>query len=114
MPLGRSLMAQNRSGTGSEQSGPEHRLPGWIPGEGGVHAALQPLPATAANPGPHGLGVDAQVPTLTSCDGGRLGLQVLREGFGGHSLIVQSRSDSCLPPPEPVDNSDPWRLSVDN
>jgi hypothetical protein len=98
MPLGCSLVAQHRSGTGSQQGGPEHRLPGGIPGEGGVYAALQPLLATAANPGPHGLGVDAQVQTLTPCDGGRLDLQVLREGFGRHSLIVQSKSDSGLLP----------------
>jgi hypothetical protein len=58
--------------------------------------------------------IPAQVQTLTACYGGRLDLQVLREGFGRHSLIVQSKSDSGLLPPKPVDNSGGSFLSVDN
>ena len=82
VPLGRSLVAQNRTGTGLEQGGPEYCLPGGVPGEGGVYPSLQPLPSAAAYPGPHRLGVDAHVWTLTPRDGGRLSLEALREHFG--------------------------------
>jgi hypothetical protein len=82
VPLGRSLVAQNRTGTGSEQCGPEYCLPGRVPGESGVYTSLQPLPSAASYPGPHRLGVDAQVLTLTPRDGGRLSLEALRERFG--------------------------------
>jgi hypothetical protein len=82
VPLGRGLVAQNRTGTGSEQGGPEYCLPGGISGEGGVYASLQPLPSAASYPRPHRLGVDAHVLTLTPRDGGRLSLEALRERFG--------------------------------
>jgi hypothetical protein len=82
VPLGRSLVAQNRTGTGPEQSGPEYCLPGGVPGKGGVYTSLQPLPAAAANPGSHRLRIDAHVLTLTPRDGGRLSLEALRERFG--------------------------------
>jgi hypothetical protein len=92
-------------------TGHDHEVP-WM--RSSTVSSLQSLPATAANLGSHGLGVDAQVRPLTPCDGGRLDPQVLREGFGIHSLIVQSDSDSGLLRPEPVDNSDPCHFSVDN
>ena len=82
VPLGRGLVAQNRTGTGSEQGGPEYCLPGGVPGEGGVYAPLQPLPSAASYPGPHRLRVDAHVLTLTPRDGGRLSLEALQERFG--------------------------------
>jgi len=80
--LGRGLVAQNRTGTGSEQGGPEHCLPGGVPGEGGVYASLQPLPSAASYSGPHRLGVDAHVLTLSPRNGGGLSLKALRERFG--------------------------------
>jgi hypothetical protein len=82
VPLSRSLVAQNRTGTGSEQGGPEYCLPAGVPGEGGVYASLQPLPSAASYPGPHRLRVDPHVLTLTPRDGGRLSLEALREQFG--------------------------------
>ena len=77
MPLGCGLVAEDRIRPGPEQGGPQDSLPDGVPGEGDVHAPVQPLPSTAANPGPHGLGVDAYIGTLTPRDGGSLDLKVL-------------------------------------
>ncbi len=83
VPLSGGLMAENGIRPGAEQRGPEHRLPGGVAGEGGVHAALQPLPAAAAHPAAHYARANASHGGLAAGNGLALGCQHLT-GLRGH------------------------------
>jgi hypothetical protein len=82
MALGRRLVAQDRVRPGPEQRGPQNRLARRLPGEGGVHATLNLLPATTAYPVAHRAGIDADQLTLAAGDCGSLGGQ-MRQVFIG-------------------------------
>src|SRR5262249_60251063 len=56
MPFGRRFVAQYRPGTSAEQARPEHRFPGRIAGESGIHATMQMLPAATAHSAAHRVG----------------------------------------------------------
>jgi hypothetical protein len=75
MTLGRCLVAQHGTRPGPEQSCPEYRLPGGVPGIDRVYASVETLPAAAAYPIAHRARINAGHRALMAGDGVGLGNQ---------------------------------------
>ena len=72
VPLGGRLMTENRVRSGSEQGGPENRLPSGYTGKRYVYTPLRSLPPAVAHLAAHRTRVHAGLDALTAGDGSAL------------------------------------------
>ena len=110
-------MTEDRIGTGAKQRRPECRLPGWLPGEAGINAALESLPAATAHTATYCVQRDAGPGSLTAGYGTTLEAQQINgpiRHINWHGITVLDPFSNSQRPLEPVDNLDRGRLSVDN
>jgi hypothetical protein len=110
-------MAQDRTSTGAEQRSPECRLPGRLAREGGIDAALESLPAATPHATAYRVRRNASHRGLTAGYRTTLKCQHVNgpiRHVTWHAVIVPNTLSIGKHFPEPVDNSDPRRLSVDN
>src|SRR5262249_44472969 len=117
VPLGCCLMAEDGIGTGAKQRRPERRLPGRLPGEAGIDAALESLPAATAHTATYRVRPDASPGGLTASHGTSLELQHINgpiRHVDWHGITVLDPLSNSQRTPNPVDNSACGGLSVDN
>ena len=110
-------MTEDRIGTGAKQRRPECRLPGRLPGEAGINAALQSLPAATAHTATYGVRRDARPGGLTAGYGTTLKPQHINgpiRHVDWHGITVLDPLSNSQRIVKPVDNSDHGYLSVDN
>jgi len=110
-------MAEDRIGTGAKQRRPECRLPGRLPGEAGIDAPLESLPAVTAHTATYRVRRDAGPGGLTAGYGTTLEPQHINGSIrhvDWHGITLLDPPSNSQRTAKPVDNSDRRRLSVDN
>ena len=110
-------MTEDGIGTGAKQRRPERRLAGWLPGEAGINAALESLPAATAYTATYRVRRYASPGGLTAGYGTSLELQRINgpiRHVDWHGITVLDPLSNSQRIPDPVDNSDRGRVSLDN
>ena len=110
-------MTEDRIGTGAKQRRPECRFPGRLPGEAGIDAALESLPAATAHTATYRVRRDASPGGLTAGYGTTLEPQHINgpiRHVAWHWITVLDPLSNSQRTAKPVDNSDRSLLSVDN